>query len=88
MNAPSLLVHLGGVALFATIGGVAVANTVVGDLKAPEAAAVTTDCGSCSEEQTGYRWAAAQRIDDMAGCSDASWGFRQGCLNYLGRSTG
>lgn len=41
-------------------------------------------CDQCSERDLGYRWAAlaAVRLPDQ--CPDDSWGFRRGCLDYVG----
>lgn len=41
-------------------------------------------CGQCSERDLGYRWAALAAIRLPSQCPSDSWGFRRGCLDFVG----
>lgn len=41
-------------------------------------------CTQCSERDLGYRWAALAAIRSPGQCPNDSWGFRRGCLDYIG----
>jgi hypothetical protein len=43
-----------------------------------------SSCANCSERDLGYRWAALAAIRYPRECPDNSWGFRRGCLDYVG----
>ncbi len=41
-------------------------------------------CDRCSERDLGYRWAVLAAISVPDQCPSDSWGFRRGCLDYVG----
>lgn len=43
-------------------------------------------CDQCSERDLGYRWAALAAIRLPDQCPNDSWGFRRGCLDFVGGS--
>ena len=43
-------------------------------------------CDQCSERDLGYRWAALAAIRLPDQCPSDSWGFRRGCLDFVGGS--
>lgn len=55
-----------------------------GTLAGYENADAAAPCDQCSERDLGYRWAvlAAVRLPDQ--CPGDSWGFRRGCLDFVG----
>lgn len=55
-----------------------------GSLGGYENADSAAACDQCSERDLGYRWAAlaAVRLPDQ--CPGDSWGFRRGCLDFVG----
>lgn len=45
---------------------------------------VSAGCYECSERDLGYRWAAMAAVRLPAQCPADSWGFRRGCLDFIG----
>lgn len=43
-----------------------------------------SDCFDCSERDRGYRWAVLASIRYPDQCPADSWGFRRGCLDFVG----
>lgn len=41
-------------------------------------------CFDCSERDRGYRWAVLASIRYPDQCPADSWGFRRGCLDFIG----
>lgn len=46
--------------------------------------AVSAGCHECSERDLGYRWAALAAVRLPGQCPSDSWGFRRGCLDFVG----
>jgi hypothetical protein len=46
--------------------------------------ATAAPCDQCSERDLGYRWAALAAIRLPDQCPNDSWGFRRGCLDFVG----
>ena len=44
----------------------------------------TSVCTGCSERDLGYRWAIMTSVSRPDQCPEDSWGFRRGCLDYVG----
>lgn len=45
---------------------------------------VVAGCPGCSERDLGYRWASLAAVRLPGQCPDDSWGFRRGCLDFVG----
>lgn len=45
---------------------------------------VSAGCYECSERDLGYRWAALASVRLPGQCPSDSWGFRRGCLDFVG----
>lgn len=43
-----------------------------------------SDCAECSERDRGYRWAVLASVRYPDQCPVDSWGFRRGCLDFVG----
>ena len=43
-------------------------------------------CDQCSERERGYRWAVLATVRFPEQCPGDSWGFRRGCLDFVGGS--
>lgn len=43
-------------------------------------------CDGCSDDELGYRFAAARRLRESAECMDFSWSYQRGCLAWLRES--
>lgn len=55
-----------------------------GTLGGYESSDTPEQCDQCSERDLGYRWAALAAIRLPDQCPSDSWGFRRGCLDFVG----
>ncbi len=69
---------VGDVSLFSRAEASTIDDAVPSDARAP------SDCFDCSERDRGYRWAVLASVRYPDECPADSWGFRRGCLDFVG----